>query len=187
LEGDKYLIISHIDDFRGYATQNRENNDYDRHSANLASFREMEKSGQRCVFKFFFLKCFASKAVYKEFTLSCEDKFRPGLPPHGFGKALSDFLEEFPFATAGIIAQYFSQSIPTIKEFLQQECRLQTFARRWVPHSLSDAQKVNWTAMSTDLLSFLPLQADYSFLRSVRKDESWLLSLYPSGHMFAAS
>jgi hypothetical protein len=47
--------------------------------------------------------------------LSCQDQIRPGRPPHVLGKALSDLLEEFPLASAGIIAQNFGQSKPTLK------------------------------------------------------------------------
>jgi hypothetical protein len=103
------------------------------------------------------------------------------------GKALSDFFEEFPFATAEIIAQHFNQSKPIIKEILQQELELQRFSRRWVPYSLSNIQKVDWTAMATDLLSVLYRQADYSFSPIVTGDESWFLYLYLSDHMFTAS
>jgi hypothetical protein len=88
----------------------------------------MEKAEQRFVVKFFFVKDFDSKIIHKKLTailgstvyaltqitewrahlkageLLCEDKCRSRRPPHVLRKALSDFLEEFPFATAGIIA-----------------------------------------------------------------------------------
>jgi hypothetical protein len=108
------------------------NNNYDQYDANPASFRQMEKSGQRFVAKFFFLKGLGSKEIQRKLTavlgstaysliqikewrarfktgdLSCEDKFRLGRPPRVLGKALSDFLKYFLFATAGIIAQHFN-------------------------------------------------------------------------------
>jgi hypothetical protein len=91
----------------------------------------MKKSKQRFVVKFLFLKSLDSKVIHikliavlgsiacsliqiKEWrarfetsNLSCDDQSRPGHPPHVWRKALSDFLQEFPFATAGIIAQHF--------------------------------------------------------------------------------
>jgi hypothetical protein len=103
----------------------------------------MEKSEQRFVVKFFFLKGLGSETIHRELTIvlgsaaysltrikewrarfkagnhSCEDQFRPSRLPHVLGKALSDFLEEFPLATAGIIAQHFNQSMPTINEILR--------------------------------------------------------------------
>jgi transposase len=91
----------------------------------------MEKSEQRSVVKFFFLKGLRSKEIHRKLTnvlgstayslnqikewrarfetgdLSREDQSRPGRPPHVFGKALSDLLEEFSFAITGMIAQHF--------------------------------------------------------------------------------
>jgi hypothetical protein len=125
----------------------------------------MEKSEQRFVVKFFFLKSIGCKIIHRKLTtvlgstvcsstqikelcarfkagdLSCEDKFRPGRPLHVLVKALSDFLEDFPFAIAKVITSHFNQSKSTIKEILQWEPELQRFSRRWVPHSFSDAQK----------------------------------------------
>jgi hypothetical protein len=103
------------------------------------------KSEQRSVIKFFFRKGLGSKPIHRELTavlayityllteikelrahfelsnLSCEDQYRHGRPLHVFGKILSDLLEEFPFATARIIAQHFFQSKHVIKEILQRE------------------------------------------------------------------
>jgi transposase len=105
---------------------------------------QMEKSEQRFVIKFIFLKGLGAKAIHRELTavlastayslsqvkglrarfatgdLSCRDQFRTGRPPHVLGKALSDFLEEFPFASAAIIAEQFNQSKSTIKGIMQQ-------------------------------------------------------------------
>jgi hypothetical protein len=63
-------------------------------------------------------------ARFKAGNLSCEGKFRPDRIPHVLGKILSDFLEEFPFTTAEIIAQHFNQSKPIIKKILQKELGL---------------------------------------------------------------
>jgi hypothetical protein len=80
-----------------------------------------------------------------------------------FEEGSSDFFEEFPFAIAGIIAQYFGWSKHTIKEILQQELGLRRFSRRCVPHLPLEVQKVDRRAMTNDLLSILHRQADYSF------------------------
>jgi hypothetical protein len=95
-------------------------NNYDRHDVNPASFRQIEKTKQRFVVKFFFLKGLCSKVIHRELTavlgstaysstqikewrarfkagdLSYEDKFRPGRPPHALGRlspiSLGSFL-----------------------------------------------------------------------------------------------
>jgi hypothetical protein len=136
----------------------------------------MEKSGQRLAIKIFFMKGMGAKATHKglaallaptayaprqikewraRFTvgdLSRQDQFRAGRSLHIFGKALSDFLDEFPVATAGVLAQNFNHSKRTIKEIFQKELGLHRFSRTWVPHSLSDAQKVDMTRLATELL-----------------------------------
>jgi hypothetical protein len=105
----------------------------------------MEKSEQRFVIKFLFLESLDSKEIHSELTavlgstvyllhkikewrrrfakgnLSCQDQIRPGRRPHVLGKALSDFLEKFPFASADIIAQDFGQSKHTFKQILKRE------------------------------------------------------------------
>jgi hypothetical protein len=103
-----------------------------------------------------------------------------------FGKALSDFLEEFPFSIAGIIAQQFDELKHAIKEIFQRERELRRFSRRWIPHSLSEARKANRTAIAIDLSSVLHRQANHSFSRIATGYESWFFYLYPSDHMFAA-
>jgi transposase len=162
---------------------------YDRQYLKPVLFCQMQNSEQGFAIKFFFLKRFDSKPIHRKLTavlgstaysltqikewrarfkagdLSCEDKFRSGRPPRILGKAISYFLGEFRFGTAGIIAHHFTQSTPTIKEVLQREFGLQIFSRRWVPHSLSDAHKADRIVMATDLLSVRYPQVGYSFLR----------------------
>jgi hypothetical protein len=144
----------------------------------------MEKSEQRFIVKFLFFTNSGSKAIHTELTaivgsmaysltqikewhvrfktgdLSCENQTRPDHSPHILEKALLDFLEEFPFPTAEVIAQHFGQSKYIITEILQQELVLRRFSRRWVPHLLSEAQKPDRTAMTNDPLSVLHRQAD---------------------------
>jgi hypothetical protein len=127
------------------------------------------------------------RARFETGDFLCKDQSRPDRPPRVSEKALSDFLEEFPFATAGIITQHFGKSKSTIKEILQQEFGRRKFSRMWVSYSFSDAQKADWTAMAIDLSSILYHQENYSFSQIMTGDESWFLCLYPSDHMFAVS
>jgi hypothetical protein len=139
----------------------------------------MDKSEQRFVIKFLFIKGLDSKAIHSELTavlaptayslpqvkewrsrfakgdLSCQDEITPSRPPHVLAKALLDFLEEFPFANAGIIAQNFAQSKPTIKQIFNYGLRIRRFSRRWVPHSLSESQKADGKTLAIDMLSLL--------------------------------
>jgi hypothetical protein len=53
-------------------------------------------------------------ARFKVADLSCESNVRSDRRLHFLGKGLSDFLEEFHFTTAEIIAQHFNQYRPII-------------------------------------------------------------------------
>jgi hypothetical protein len=46
------------------------------------------------------------------------------MSPHVLRKALAAFLEEFPFASAAIIAEQFNQSKSTVKEGFQRDLGL---------------------------------------------------------------
>jgi hypothetical protein len=111
------------------------------------------------------------RARFETGDLSCENQSGPSHPPHVFGKALPDFLEEFPFPTGEVIAKHFDQSNHTIKEIPQPELGPRKFLLRSVPHSLSEVQNGNPTAMRHDLLSVLHREVDYSLSRIVTIDE----------------
>jgi hypothetical protein len=127
------------------------------------------------------------RASFETGDISWKNQSSPGHPPHVLGKALSDFLEEFPFAIAELIAQDFGQSRHVIKEIIQPELWLWRFSRRCVPHSLSEAQKTGRAAMTNDPLSVLHHKVDYSFCLIMIGNEFWLLYWCLSDHMFAAS
>jgi hypothetical protein len=52
------------------------------------------------------------------------------------------FLQKCHFAGARIIAKHFLTTASIVKESLQREWGMRKFSRRWIGHSLSDAQKV---------------------------------------------
>jgi hypothetical protein len=74
--------------------------------------------------------------------LSCSDLSRAGRPPLTSGPQVEAFRQKYPFASTCIIANYFLTTSSTVKEILQRELGMRNFSRRWVPHSMSDAQNV---------------------------------------------
>jgi hypothetical protein len=60
--------------------------------------------------------------------LTCIDQSKAGRPRHMLGTDLSQFLEEFPFVTARLLAQHFGKSKHTIKEILNLELGLRMFS-----------------------------------------------------------
>jgi hypothetical protein len=65
------------------------------------------------------------------------------------------FLQKYFFASARIIAKRFLTTASLAKEILQRELGTRTFSRRWVPHSLSDAQKVARVEAAKEMLRIL--------------------------------
>jgi transposase len=140
---------------------------------------KMEKSEQRIVIKYFVMKGLGSRFTYSELTsvlqdsayslsaigrwvsrfkkgfAKCEDDSRRGRPPSDLGSSVTAFLMEFPFASAQRMSRHFPTSHHTIKEILSRELGLSKFSRRWVPHTLSDDQKVNHVQDSRALLAIL--------------------------------
>jgi hypothetical protein len=58
------------------------------------------------------------------------DQWKADRARHVLGTDLSQFLQEFPFATAEFLAQHFDESKETIQEKLNRELVLQKFSRR---------------------------------------------------------
>jgi hypothetical protein len=82
-------------------------------------------------------------------------------PFHVLGKPLSDFLEQFPFASADVIARHFAISKPTIKDIIDGELGLRRFSRRWLPHSLRESPKADRVGMASDLSTLLRRQVHF--------------------------
>jgi hypothetical protein len=121
----------------------------------------MEKEEPRFVMKFLWLKGWGSKRINEELMstlgddsyaisqikiwlqelrngdLSCKDSPRSERPLWPLGPRLEAFMQKYPFASAGIIAQRFLTTVPTIKDILQRELGMRKFSRGWVPHFLS--------------------------------------------------
>jgi hypothetical protein len=100
------------------------------------------------VIKFLVLKSLGAKVIYRELTTvltstaysmsqvkkwvvrfkqsekTCEDQSRIDRHLYFLRQPLRDFLQEFPFAMATMIAQHFDESRYTIKQILQQELGL---------------------------------------------------------------
>jgi hypothetical protein len=102
------------------------------------------------------------------------------------GTDLSQFLEEFPFATAMRLVEHFNESKHMSKAILERELGLQKFSRRWMPDSLSDSQKLDRIRKARYMLDVLRGQTDKSVNCIIIGDESWFVYLYLSDHMLAS-
>jgi transposase len=95
------------------------------------------------------------------------------------------FLDNDPFTTARMLSRHFNVSATTVKEILARDLGMRKFTRRWVPHTLSDLQKVKRVETSTELFHILnELEVD-SFDGITTDDESSFQYLSESSAMFA--
>jgi hypothetical protein len=99
-------------------------------------------------------------------------------PPTGrsttldFGAQLEAFLQKYPFASARIITKHFLVNPHTVKEILQRELGMRIFSRRWVPHSLTSAQRVARVDPSIEMLRILQESEENDFDGVTTHDES---------------
>jgi hypothetical protein len=171
----------------------------------------MEKEHQRFVIQYFWMKGWGAKRIHAELLstlgedaygrsqikiwlqrfktgdFSGLDLHRAGRPLLTLGPHLDAFLQKYPFASARVIAQHFLVSIPTVKEILQRELGMRKFARRWVPHFLSEAQKLARVKASKAMLDILRESETNHFEGIATGDESWFRYISPSSQMFARS
>jgi hypothetical protein len=193
------VIISFPDHFRKYCSPGSGNLIFRSRFGNDVKNplpAQIEKSEQRSVIKFPFLKGLSANAISSELSavlgptayslsqvkkwcvrftegdLTCSDQMRTGRPDHRLGTELSQFLQEFPFATARQLGKHFNESKNTIKATFERELWLRKFSRRWVPHSLSESQKVDRIRKARHMLDFLQEQTDKSFNYIMTGDES---------------
>jgi hypothetical protein len=115
---------------------------------------------------------------------SCENLSRPDRPLPDLAEPFRLFIPNYPFASARMISRHFSVCTTTAKEILVRDLGLKKFTRRWVPHTLSDPQKVMKTEESNKLLQILNDLEPDSFDGITTGDESRFHYLYESSAMF---
>jgi hypothetical protein len=81
-----------------------------------------------------------------------EDISRAGRPLTDLVKLLRLFFDDYPFASARVLSRHFNVSATTVKEILAVDLGFRRFSRRWLPHTLSDPQKVRTVEASIELL-----------------------------------
>jgi hypothetical protein len=72
-----------------------------------------------------------------------------------------------------MIAKHFLIKPYTVKEILQTELGMRKFSRRWVPHSLTYAQKVARVEASIEILRILQNSEANDFDGIATGDELW--------------
>jgi hypothetical protein len=139
----------------------------------------MEKDEQRFVIKYLWMKGWDTMRIHEELLttlgadhdgrsqikiclkrfktgdLSCQDLPRAGHLLLTIGPQLKAFLEKYPFSSSRVIAQHFLVTIPTMKEILERELGVRKLSRPWVPHLLSEGQKIARAEAAKEMLTTL--------------------------------
>jgi hypothetical protein len=171
----------------------------------------MEKAEQRFVVEFFWLKGWGSKKIHQELMNTLGDdtyelsqieiwlqRFRTrnlsysglslaGRPPLTLAPQVETFLQMYPLARSRIIMKHSRTAAFTVKEILQRELGMRKFSRRWVPHSLSDAQKIARVEAAKDMLRILRRSEGNDFDGIATGDESRFQHTTAFSKMFARS
>jgi hypothetical protein len=169
----------------------------------------MEKQ-QRFVIKLLWLREYSPRLIYQELlaTLgsdaysedsvhywiarfqsgdtSCENISRPGRPLTDLAEPCRLFRQNDPFVSARMLSWHFSVCATTAKEIFAGDLGLKKLTQRWVPHTLSDPQKVMRVHASSELLQILnDLEAVFWWNYNRR----WVIDHYlcESSAMFAKS
>jgi len=111
------------------------------------------------------------KKRFEEGRSDLDDDFRSGRPPKSdLVKKVSDVLDELPFMSCKTICQMLEIPKTTCLRILHNSLGLKKFNFRWVPHQLSEAQKLKRVECSRELLRVLQ---DTPHRNIVTGDESW--------------
>jgi hypothetical protein len=124
---------------------------------------------------------------FRDVDTEGRDLPRAGRPLLTLGAQVEPFLQQYPFASARTIAKHFLVNPHTVTEILQRELGMTKFSRRWVPHSLTSAQKVARVDASIEMLRTLSESDTNDFDGVTTGDESWFQYIYPSSEIFALS
>jgi histone-lysine N-methyltransferase SETMAR len=147
--------------------------------------RYIDKEDQRFVVKYFWIKVWLPR--FKNGDIECKNLPRAGRAPLTLGLQLQAFLQKSPFASPHVIAKHFLLNAHTVKEILERELGMKKLSRRWVPHSLSPAQKVAHVDTSIEMVRILQESERDDFDGVATDNESWFQYIYQSSEMFARS
>mgnify|MGYP001073832873 CR=1 FL=1 len=172
---------------------------------------KMENHEQRIVIKFFYLKGLGYKKTHQELEevlhesaislstvkrwiqrfksgdLTCQDLERSGRPQIDLSESILAILNDFPFASAKYISKRLYCSTNTIISNLENNLGYKRFIRRWVPHELTEENKIERVQKSKELLAILLEHQKNNFCTIITLDESWFYFEYQARAMYASS
>ncbi len=120
--------------------------------------------------------------LYKEFDNGRKTLF--DLPRTGRPRILSKvndvkkIIDEFPYSSCRYISHIVGIDHKTVKRILIEELHMKKLCLHWVPHDLTESQKVARLEISKQLLSLLQSFSENQARKVVTADESWFFLWY---------
>jgi hypothetical protein len=103
------------------------------------------------------------------------------------GPQIEAFSRKYPSASARIIAKHFLTIASTVKGIFQRELGTRKVSRRWMPHSLSDDQKVARVDAAKEMFRILHESETNDCDGITTGEEPWFQHTTASSTMFARS
>lgn len=126
-------------------------------------------------------------AKFNDGLLLLDKPVRPGRPQKiEYVDAVKSILDDFPFASARFIASEIGASPATVLNILVNRLGLQKRHFRWVPHVLSDSNKIERMNKCSAMLHYLRGLRPIQKLGVLMGDESWFFYDYPEVAKYCA-
>jgi hypothetical protein len=136
------------------------------------------------------LQNYSIKESFGQFQIeefSCPDHSRTGRLSSDLAEPLCDLSKEFPFSSGKASEGWLMTSRITVTPVLRDNFGLQKHTRRWVPHNLTEMQKVESMRLSRSLPKSLRLPKGTEFKGLATEDESWISDRYQETSKYALS
>jgi hypothetical protein len=171
----------------------------------------MEKSEQRVVIKFLWIKWLGARCIhiqlsgnlgddrsspaaiecwlarFREGDLSYPDHSRSDRPEIDFSECWRAYPDKFPFTSANMMSRHFRIARGTIMEILQRDLGLKNFSHRWVGNHFNSSQKADRVSRCRVPVHLLQQLQPFDFERITIREESWFMYEYESDSLFAPS
>ena len=104
---------------------------------------------------------------------SIKDLPRTGRPKKmGLDIKIKEILNDEPFSSARYIAETLNESKTTVLRVLHEQLNYKKFNCKWIPHQLSNSNKLVRIEMAREMLSILYCKK-YLWSNIITGDESW--------------
>jgi hypothetical protein len=112
----------------------------------------------------------------------------PGRPPdEEIMPAFQHELEQDPTISARAIADTLDLGLSTVLRCLHEDLHMLYWHRKWMPHPLSDDEKVKRADLAGNMLETLERHGSRCFHNLLTGDESWMFYAYQKTHEWFTS